>query len=364
MLRACRAPALAILQARLLLADDQGHRLQRLQKVLDVVRHPRPGLVDCLQMRLPRELLLALLGDVEVPQQLHQQPAVQQQRRAGFALHVKAHRDPGGVQIHGVARALAGQALALLGLPLHAAHPRQPDQRAHRRREELRGRALLVGDVGQVREPLLERRADVQQRPLPEGRQPARARPGGEQPADREQEGAQCQGGRYQGVGVIGVVTIHGDDAAERNQRRHQRGRHPAEEIHGVRAAHSRRPRRHDGDHQRQREQSVEENRDDGLRHAARGEQQRHHDDQQLGDEEQQRQHVDDAFGLRGERAAADQSDDEDQPAGQQPAVQQHDEARGEGHEHGRVHDVEPAISPPDGLPQHEQAQMNQHQGA
>ena len=55
---------------------------QRLQQVLDVVRHARAGLVHRLQVARLAQLLLAQLGDVELAEQLAEQVQVPAQRRA------------------------------------------------------------------------------------------------------------------------------------------------------------------------------------------------------------------------------------------------------------------------------------------
>ena len=74
-----RLQALRLLRAARF--DRGAERAQRLQKVLDVVRQPGAGLIDCLRVcALPLDLL-APFGIVEVPHHLREQLEMQQHRR-------------------------------------------------------------------------------------------------------------------------------------------------------------------------------------------------------------------------------------------------------------------------------------------
>jgi hypothetical protein len=56
--------------------------VERLQQILDVVRHARAGFVDRLHVGLLLELLFPLLRDVELAEQLPEQMKMPDERRA------------------------------------------------------------------------------------------------------------------------------------------------------------------------------------------------------------------------------------------------------------------------------------------
>ena len=143
-----------------LLGRDGAQHVQRLQQVLDVVRHARAGFVHRLQVALLAQLLLAQLGDVELAQQLAEQVQVPVQRRAHAKVRVHGKGERAVLELDA---ARGGLALLSLRLPCAPAHPRYRRQAAQRRerlvQEAVRAR-LELRQLREEMEPLLDRQPD------------------------------------------------------------------------------------------------------------------------------------------------------------------------------------------------------------
>ncbi len=345
---------------------DRAEHVQRLQQVLDVVRHARAGLVHRLDIaRLP-QLLLAQLRHVELAEQLAEQVQVPEQRRAQAVARVDAQRNGAVLEVDGMRRALAFFAARLGGFPAHAGHRRQAREAAERLDEKAFRARFALQQLGEEMQPLLHRQADGEEVAHEEHVQPGE--PAARVP--RQPDEQHRTGGQEHGIGerfqIAGSPQRHEGEAAQDHDDQQQHQEHAVEEIDHLRRIRRLGLRRkRQNEHERKRQQIFGGAADLGADFRARGDLgQDHHREQR----EKIRQHHQVAQPLPARVVlvdlAAHESGEHHHPEREQPPVERQHDAKRDQRKDEALHRRDALLGAQERLPQQQQAEVHEEERA
>ena len=193
--------------------------VERLQQILDVVRQPRAGLVNCPQVTHLLQFALAQFGHVVFGHQLDKQPEMPDQCRAEAiaGVQMQAHGKNGKLLREGSGSTEA--ALVRTGRPLAADHPGQFQHLLQHAVEKSPRVTLGLGHFRQPMQPLLERQADRQKITREKDPHPTEARTRIPCPAQQQQHRRHHRHGTQQGLDIAGTANDHEGQTAQHEHR-------------------------------------------------------------------------------------------------------------------------------------------------
>ena len=327
----------------------------------------RAGLVDGLDITELLQFLRAQLGFVEFPEQLPQQIEMPGQRRAERLPGKDGERQPAMAELVALAIAPAGDAIAVLRMPLAAIHPGQADHVLQRLGEKPLRLVFPLQGVSQFVQPALEGQAERQQVAGKEHAEPGKAEARIPGPGQQQQRRRQHHQGIHERLDIAGLQQQHGGDAARHQHRQQEEDKGAVDEIDHFRRALAFMLNRHDGHRRQQQGQQVFGKKTEfaGQGDGA-GQRLRHQCDEQHADQVSQHQQVEDpgAPSAEEEHLAADDAGQCHDPEYQQPVVGQHQGGQHHPADCGQPQAAQAHFRPNERLPQDEQADMPGQQGA